>query len=167
MASRERSAALCRCNPSVDAHPDRHAKIPTPIDVYGPRRQNSAGLDLSVKADRERLALRQARQAQRQAAEHGARQSIALTNEVARLSEHNRQLRNRLDELENGQVIVALGQQLMALRAEYEALLAAAHRVCSLNQALHATRREGERLARARDDALDCLYDCTIQPVTP
>ncbi len=40
---------------TVEAHPDRHAKIPTPIDVYGPRRQNSAGLDLSVKADRERL----------------------------------------------------------------------------------------------------------------
>jgi len=41
---------------TVEAHPDRHAKIPTPIEVYGPRRQNSAGLDLSVKADRERLA---------------------------------------------------------------------------------------------------------------
>ena len=40
----------------VEAHPDRHAKIPTPIEVYGPRRKNSAGLDLSVKADRERLA---------------------------------------------------------------------------------------------------------------
>jgi RHH-type proline utilization regulon transcriptional repressor/proline dehydrogenase/delta 1-pyrroline-5-carboxylate dehydrogenase len=40
---------------TVEAHPDRHAKIPTPIEVYGPRRQNSAGLDLSVKADRERL----------------------------------------------------------------------------------------------------------------
>lgn len=39
----------------VEAHPARHAKIPTPIHVYGPRRQNSAGLDLSVKADRERL----------------------------------------------------------------------------------------------------------------
>jgi RHH-type proline utilization regulon transcriptional repressor/proline dehydrogenase/delta 1-pyrroline-5-carboxylate dehydrogenase len=39
----------------VEAHPDRHAKIPTPIEVYGARRQNSAGLDLSVKADRERL----------------------------------------------------------------------------------------------------------------
>ena len=39
----------------VEAHPDRHAKIPTPIDVYGPRRRNSAGLDLSVKADRARL----------------------------------------------------------------------------------------------------------------
>uniref|UniRef100_UPI0025D377C0 bifunctional proline dehydrogenase/L-glutamate gamma-semialdehyde dehydrogenase PutA n=1 Tax=uncultured Caulobacter sp. TaxID=158749 RepID=UPI0025D377C0 len=40
---------------TVEAHPDRHAKIPTPIDVYGSRRQNSAGLDLSVKADRARL----------------------------------------------------------------------------------------------------------------
>ncbi len=42
---------------AVEAHPDRHAKIPTPIEVYGPRRKNSAGLDLSVKADRERLAV--------------------------------------------------------------------------------------------------------------
>lgn len=40
---------------TVEAHPDRHAKIPTPIQVYGPRRRNSAGLDLSVKADRQRL----------------------------------------------------------------------------------------------------------------
>lgn len=40
---------------TVEAHPDRHAKIPTPIHVYGERRRNSAGLDLSVKADRERL----------------------------------------------------------------------------------------------------------------
>ena len=40
---------------AVEAHPDRHAKIPTPVNVYGPRRQNSKGLDLSVKADRDRL----------------------------------------------------------------------------------------------------------------
>ncbi|MCY1646827.1 bifunctional proline dehydrogenase/L-glutamate gamma-semialdehyde dehydrogenase PutA [Caulobacter sp. SL161] len=40
---------------TVEAHPDRHAKIPTPIHVYGERRRNSAGLDLSVKADRARL----------------------------------------------------------------------------------------------------------------
>ena len=40
---------------TVEAHPDRHAKIPTPIHVYGERRRNSAGLDLSVKADRDRL----------------------------------------------------------------------------------------------------------------
>jgi RHH-type proline utilization regulon transcriptional repressor/proline dehydrogenase/delta 1-pyrroline-5-carboxylate dehydrogenase len=41
---------------AVEAHPDRHAKIPTPIKVYGDRRRNSAGVDLSVKAERERLA---------------------------------------------------------------------------------------------------------------
>jgi RHH-type proline utilization regulon transcriptional repressor/proline dehydrogenase/delta 1-pyrroline-5-carboxylate dehydrogenase len=41
---------------AVEAHPDRHAKIPTPVNVYGPDRRNSAGLDLSVKADRDRLA---------------------------------------------------------------------------------------------------------------
>jgi RHH-type proline utilization regulon transcriptional repressor/proline dehydrogenase/delta 1-pyrroline-5-carboxylate dehydrogenase len=41
---------------AVEAHPDRHAKIPTPIHVYGDRRRNSAGIDLSVKAERERLA---------------------------------------------------------------------------------------------------------------
>ncbi len=40
---------------AVEAHPDRHAKIPTPIKVYGDRRQNSAGIDLSIKAERERL----------------------------------------------------------------------------------------------------------------
>jgi RHH-type proline utilization regulon transcriptional repressor/proline dehydrogenase/delta 1-pyrroline-5-carboxylate dehydrogenase len=41
---------------AVEAHPDRHAKIPTPVNVYGPRRKNSKGLDLSIKADRDRLA---------------------------------------------------------------------------------------------------------------
>ena len=40
---------------AVEAHPDRHAKIPTPINVYGGRRQNSAGIDLSIKSERERL----------------------------------------------------------------------------------------------------------------
>ena len=41
---------------AVEAHPDRHAKIPTPIQLYGPRRVNSAGVDLSIQAQRERLA---------------------------------------------------------------------------------------------------------------
>ncbi|CAN5443844.1 bifunctional proline dehydrogenase/L-glutamate gamma-semialdehyde dehydrogenase PutA [soil metagenome] len=40
---------------AVEAHPDRHAKIPVPAGLYGPRRLNSAGLDLSMKADRDRL----------------------------------------------------------------------------------------------------------------
>jgi RHH-type proline utilization regulon transcriptional repressor/proline dehydrogenase/delta 1-pyrroline-5-carboxylate dehydrogenase len=41
---------------AVEAHPDRHAKIPVPAGIYGPRRANSAGVDLSTKAARDRLA---------------------------------------------------------------------------------------------------------------
>ena len=70
-----------------------------------------------------RQALRHARQAQRRAAIQGARQIVALTNEIHRLTELNRQLRSRLDELESGQTLVSLGQQLMALRAENDALI--------------------------------------------
>jgi len=40
---------------AVEAHPDRHAKIPVPAEIYGPLRKNSAGVDLSVKAARDRL----------------------------------------------------------------------------------------------------------------
>jgi RHH-type proline utilization regulon transcriptional repressor/proline dehydrogenase/delta 1-pyrroline-5-carboxylate dehydrogenase len=40
---------------SVEAHPDRHAKIPTPKDMYMDR-LNSLGRDYSQKADRERHA---------------------------------------------------------------------------------------------------------------
>lgn len=45
---------------SVEAHPDRHAKIPTPKDIYMDR-QNSLGRDYSQKADRERHAAALAR----------------------------------------------------------------------------------------------------------
>ena len=41
---------------AVEAHPDRHAKIPTPKDMYMDR-QNSLGRDYSQKADRDRHAL--------------------------------------------------------------------------------------------------------------
>ena len=41
---------------AVEAHPDRHAKIPTPKDMYMDR-QNSLGRDYSQKAERERHAL--------------------------------------------------------------------------------------------------------------
>lgn len=112
-----------------------------------------------------RLALRQARQAQRRAATQGARQSIALTNEIARLTEQNRQLTNRLDELENGQTLVSLAQQLMSLRHENDALIAAAHRVWYLDRRLNAAHRECERLARERDSALDLLHD-SAQPAS-
>jgi len=40
---------------AVEAHPDRHAKIPTPKDMYVDR-QNALGRDYSQKADRERHA---------------------------------------------------------------------------------------------------------------
>ncbi|MBN8528438.1 MAG: bifunctional proline dehydrogenase/L-glutamate gamma-semialdehyde dehydrogenase PutA [Caulobacterales bacterium] len=40
---------------AVEAHPDRHAKIPTPKDIYMDR-QNSLGRDYSQAADRERHA---------------------------------------------------------------------------------------------------------------
>lgn len=104
-----------------------------------------------------RNALREARQALRRAATQGVRQTVALTNEINRLSEENRQLRQRLEELENGQSIVALGQQLMALRAENDALIAAARRVCDLNHGLRAAHGECERLSVAREQALDHL----------
>ena len=100
-----------------------------------------------------RLALRNARQAQRRAATRGAREVIALTNEINRLSEANRQLRSRLDELESSQVLIALGQQLMALRAENDALIDAARRICHLERRLCAACDECENLASLRDTA--------------
>jgi RHH-type transcriptional regulator, proline utilization regulon repressor / proline dehydrogenase / delta 1-pyrroline-5-carboxylate dehydrogenase len=42
---------------AVEAHPDRHSRIPKPIDLYGPERKNSAGIDLSQAAERGRLAI--------------------------------------------------------------------------------------------------------------
>ncbi len=45
---------------AVEAHPDRHAKIPTPKDMYMDR-QNSLGRDYSQAADRERHAVALAR----------------------------------------------------------------------------------------------------------
>lgn len=104
-----------------------------------------------------RLALRQSRQAQKRAATLSTRQIVELTNAGNRLSEHNRQLQQRLDELENGQTLLALGQQLMALREENDALIAAAHRVWQLDRTLSAAHRECERLARQRDNAVDRL----------
>ncbi len=40
----------------VEEHPDRHARIPVPKDIYGAR-QNSLGRDYTLKADRERHAM--------------------------------------------------------------------------------------------------------------
>ncbi len=106
-----------------------------------------------------RLALRDARSAQRRSATMSARKIVELTNETNRLAEFNARLQARIDELENGQAMVALGQQLMALRHENEQMAAAAHRVWFLDRTLCAAHRECERLARERDAALDSLHD--------
>jgi len=113
-----------------------------------------------------RQALREARQMLRLAAAKGARQTVALTNDIHRLNEENRQLRQRLDELENGQSIIALGQQLMALRAENDALIAAARRVSHLNSRLRAVHCECKRLIAAREQALDRLEQGTKPDAT-
>ncbi|HEV7694439.1 MAG TPA: bifunctional proline dehydrogenase/L-glutamate gamma-semialdehyde dehydrogenase PutA [Hyphomonadaceae bacterium] len=39
----------------VQASPKRHPRIPSPPQLYGPERENSKGLDLSQKANRERI----------------------------------------------------------------------------------------------------------------
>ena len=41
---------------AVEAHPARHSRIPKPIDLYGPDRKNSAGIDLSQATARTELA---------------------------------------------------------------------------------------------------------------
>ncbi len=40
---------------AVEAHPDRHPRLPAPRGLYGPGRLNSKGADLSVAAERDRL----------------------------------------------------------------------------------------------------------------
>lgn len=104
-----------------------------------------------------KLRLRQARQMQKRSATLSARKIVALTNDNLRLAELNRHLHKRLAELESGEAIVALGRQLMVVRQENDALHDAAQCVWLLDRTLCAARRECERLARERDDALDCL----------
>ena len=42
---------------AVMTHPDRHARIPPPRDIYGADRANSQGVDLSIGTERARLAM--------------------------------------------------------------------------------------------------------------
>lgn len=110
-----------------------------------------------------RLRLRQARQMQKRTATLSTRKIIELTNENHRLAELNRHLHRRLAEFESGEAIVALGRQLMAIRQENDELLDAAKCVWFLDRTLCAARRECERLASERDDALDCLQSRSRQ----
>lgn len=111
-----------------------------------------------------RQALRDARRAQRRSATLSARKIIELTNEANRLAERNVRLQSRVSELENGQVVIALGQQIMALRHDNEQMAAAGHRLWFLDRTLCAAHRECERLARERDAALDSLHDKSTDP---
>jgi predicted RNase H-like nuclease (RuvC/YqgF family) len=111
-----------------------------------------------------RLALREARRTQRRSATLSARKTVELTNQLHRLTELNARLTARVDELENGQAVIALGQQLMALRHENDALHDAVHRLWFLDRTLCAAHRECERLARERDAALDSLQKQRTRP---
>jgi len=122
-------------------------------------REAGAKTEAELHADNAalKLRLRQARQMQKRTATLSTRKIIELTNENHRLAELNGHLQKRLAELESGEAIVALGQQLMSIRQENEDLLEAAKGVWFLDRTLCAARRECERLARERDHALDCL----------
>lgn len=108
-----------------------------------------------------KLSLRQARQAQKRTATLTARQIVGLTNEINHLNEVNRLLQARLAELESGQAVIVLGQQLMALRQENDDLTEAAQRLWYLDRTLCAAHRECERLACERDAALAGLQACS------
>lgn len=108
-------------------------------------------------------ALRQARQSQRRNATLQAKKSVAQTNEILRLEEVCRQLRQRLASYESGQAIIELGQKLMELRDANEQLINAAQRVWTLDKTLCAAHQECERLTRERDQlALRlCRHGCS------
>lgn len=105
--------------------------------------------------------LREVRQFQKRTATASTCRIVALTNENFRLAELNRNLQQRIDELESGQAIIGLGQQLMALQQENDELCDAAQRVWFLDRTLCATHHECERLARERDAALARLQSRT------
>lgn len=111
-----------------------------------------------------RQCLRQSRQLQKRAASLTARKIVALTNEISRLDELNRQLRARLEELESGTAMTAMAQQLLALQDDNDALRDASRQLWFLDRTLCAAHRECERLARERDVALHHLQGMAEKP---
>lgn len=104
-----------------------------------------------------RQLLKQARKTQKRAATLAATRVAGLDREKRELADANRQLQQRLAELESGQATIALGQQLMQLRSRNQELSACLRQMWALDRNLCAAHRECERLARERDTALDCL----------
>lgn len=104
-----------------------------------------------------RQALKQGRKAQKRAATLAAARIAGLERDQCSLAEANRQLQARLAQLESGQAVTALGQQLLALRTQNEELTDGLRQMWALDRNLCAAHRECERLARERDSALACL----------
>jgi len=99
-----------------------------------------------------RRALQKARSSQKRMITLNAARSVDQTNRIALLETQSSTQRARIAQLESGQAIVELGQQLMALREANEQLIVAAQRVWHLDKTICAAHRECERLARERDD---------------
>lgn len=111
--------------------------------------------------EKENLALKQAMEKERidhrhQAEVHQAkilqlerklRKSQVSTQEAA-------ELRRRLAQFESGQVIVDMGQKLIALQEANDKLMAAAQRVWDLDRTLKAAQCESTRFCKERDCAL-------------
>lgn len=99
-----------------------------------------------------RRALQKARSSQKRMITLNATRSVDQANRIALLETQSSNQRARIAQLESGQAIIELGQQLMALREANEQLIAAAQRVWHLDKTICAAHRECERLARERDD---------------
>lgn len=104
-----------------------------------------------------RQALKQARKIQKRTATIAAARIAGLKEANSGLADNNRRLQARIAQLESGQALISLGQQLMALRTRNDELGAALHQLWALDRNLCAAHRECERLAHERDSALACL----------
>jgi hypothetical protein len=100
-------------------------------------------LELKSGLKRELAALRR----QVAAAEAGLAEQDKLRSETATLQK-------RLQRFESGQVIVEMGQRLMALQTSHDKLLAASGRVWELERNLKDIREDTTRIAIERDSAL-------------
>lgn len=104
-----------------------------------------------------RHALRQARSSRKRLLTLHAARLAALDERLNTLQSERDALRLRLEQLESGQAIIELGQQLMAAREAEQQLMAAIQRVWQLDKTLCAAHRECERLAGERDRLARCL----------
>jgi len=118
-----------------------------------------------MPTDRPPRPLQRANSPGRQAAP--VRQFAELQREFARLDQANHRLKKRLNELESGEAVLAIGRKLMAARSEIASLRHTGQRVWYLDVSLYAAHKECERLAHERDAALCCSAGLrkTDQPI--